>query len=101
MFRLAQSCMPALEIQGVKSPQDPSLSPWFKLDDGDELVSPVRTFRGDQRKRWPQGCTRILVHRALHEKAAHMRYLLAGTVLACAVVEGDAATTTPLIELLE
>ena len=30
-----------------------------------------------------------------------MRYLLAGTVLACAVVEGDAATTTPLIELLE
>ncbi|MBP7515482.1 MAG: hypothetical protein KA791_13090 [Flavobacteriales bacterium] len=30
-----------------------------------------------------------------------MRYLIAGTVLACASLEGDAATTTPLIELLE
>ena len=30
-----------------------------------------------------------------------MRYLIAGTALACAAMEGHAATTTPLIELLE
>lgn len=30
-----------------------------------------------------------------------MRYLLVGTALACAALEGDAASTTPLIELLE
>lgn len=30
-----------------------------------------------------------------------MRYLIAGTVLACAALEGDAATTTPLLDLLE
>lgn len=30
-----------------------------------------------------------------------MRYLIAGTALACAILEGLAATTTPLIELIE
>lgn len=30
-----------------------------------------------------------------------MRYLIAGTVLTCTVLEGEAATTTPLLELLE
>ena len=29
------------------------LSPWFKLNDADELVTPEWTFRWDQRKRWP------------------------------------------------
>ncbi len=53
IFLLAQSYMPAQEIHVLKNPQDPNLSPWFKLNDGDELVTPEWTFRWDQRKRWP------------------------------------------------
>ena len=53
VFLLAQSYMPAQEIHLLKNLRDPSLSPWFKLNDGDELVTPEWTFRWDQRKRWP------------------------------------------------
>ncbi len=53
VFLLAQSYMPAQEIHVLKNLRDPSLSPWFKLNDGDELVTPEWTFRWDQRKRWP------------------------------------------------
>ncbi|MBP7515483.1 MAG: DUF4846 domain-containing protein [Flavobacteriales bacterium] len=53
VFLLAQSYMPAQEIHVLKNPKDPNLSPWFKLNDGDELVTPEWTFQWDQRKRWP------------------------------------------------
>ncbi len=53
VFLLAQSYMPAQEIHVLKNLRDPSLSPWFKLNDGEELVTPEWTFRWDQRKRWP------------------------------------------------
>ena len=53
VFMLAQSYMPAQEIHVVKNPNDPALSPWFKLNEGSELVTPEWTFRWDQRKRWP------------------------------------------------
>lgn len=53
VFLLAQSYMPAQEIHVLKNPNDPNLSPWFKLNDGDELVTPEWTFQWDQRKRWP------------------------------------------------
>lgn len=42
----------------------------------------------------PQRCTLLF-------KPFSMRYLFAGTVLACAALEGEAATYTPLVELLE
>ncbi len=53
VFLLAQSYMPAQEIHVLKNPKDPNLSPWFKLNDGEELVTPEWTFQWDQRKRWP------------------------------------------------
>jgi Domain of unknown function (4846) len=53
VFLLAQSYMPAQQIHVLKNHRDPSLSPWFKLNDGDELVTPEWTFRWDHRKRWP------------------------------------------------
>ncbi len=53
VFLLAQSYMPAQEIHVLKNPTDPNLSPWFKLNDGDDLETPEWTFRWDQRKRWP------------------------------------------------
>jgi hypothetical protein len=53
IFLLAQSYMPAQEIHVLKNLEDPGLSPWFKLNDGDELETPEWTFQWDQRKRWP------------------------------------------------
>ena len=50
---LAQSYMPAQEIHVLKNLEDPDLSPWFKLNDGEELVTPEWTFGWEQRKRWP------------------------------------------------
>ncbi len=52
VFLLAQSYMPAQEIHVLKNLEDPTLLPWFKLNDGAELVTPEWTFRWDQRKRW-------------------------------------------------
>jgi hypothetical protein len=52
IFLLAQSYMPAQEIHVLKNLEDAALSPWFKLNDGDELVTPEWTFRWEQRKRW-------------------------------------------------
>lgn len=53
VFLLAQSYMPAQEIHVLKNLEDPDLSPWFKLNDGNELVTPEWTFPWAQRKRWP------------------------------------------------
>lgn len=52
VFLLAQSYMPAQEIHVLKNLRAPSLSPWFKLNDGEVLETPEWTFRWDQRKRW-------------------------------------------------
>lgn len=53
VFLLAQSYMPAQEIHVLKNLEHPERSPWFTLNDGDELVTPEWTFRWEQRKRWP------------------------------------------------
>lgn len=52
LFLLAQSYMPAQEIHVLKNLEDAALSPWFKLNDGHELVTPEWTFRWDHRKQW-------------------------------------------------
>lgn len=53
VFLLAQSYMPAQEIHVLKNLEHPDLSPWFKLNDGEQLETPEWTFRWEDRKRWP------------------------------------------------
>jgi hypothetical protein len=53
IFLLAQSYMPAQEIHVLKNMEDTDLSPWFRLNEGEELVTPEWTFRWQDRKRWP------------------------------------------------
>lgn len=44
LFILAQSYMPAQDIQILKNMQNPSLSPWYPLDFGETLTTPEWTF---------------------------------------------------------
>lgn len=45
LFLLAQSYMPAQEIQLLKNPNNASLSPWYKVDEiGDRLITPEYYF---------------------------------------------------------
>lgn len=52
VFMMAQSYMPAQDIQVLKNPDDPSLSPWYPLDFGDVLETPEWTFRKGDLKRF-------------------------------------------------
>ncbi|MBE8724649.1 DUF4846 domain-containing protein [Flavobacterium hungaricum] len=49
---LAQSYMPAQEIQILKNPNDSSLSPWYAVDFGTSLKTPEWTFSSSQLKRF-------------------------------------------------
>lgn len=49
---LAQSYMPAQEIQILKNPNDNSLSPWYAVDFGTSLKTPEWTFSSSQLKRF-------------------------------------------------
>lgn len=44
LFMLAQSYMPAQDIQILKNPQSKGFSPWYPLDFGTTLVTPEWTF---------------------------------------------------------
>ncbi|MBC7777748.1 MAG: DUF4846 domain-containing protein [Phycisphaerae bacterium] len=44
VFLLAQSYMPAQEIQVLKNPNDPKLSPWYSANIGENLITPEWTF---------------------------------------------------------
>ncbi len=44
VFLLAQSYMPAQEIQILKNPSDTTISPWYSLDFENELITPEWTF---------------------------------------------------------
>lgn len=48
LFILAQSYMPAQDIHILKNPQSESLSPWYPISFGDELITPEWTFYQDQ-----------------------------------------------------
>lgn len=50
VFLLAQSYMPAQELQILKNPVDPGLSPWYSTDFGDTLYTPEWSFRKDELK---------------------------------------------------
>ncbi|WP_409416663.1 DUF4846 domain-containing protein [Flavobacterium sp. PS2] len=49
---LAQSYMPAQEIQILKNPNNSSLSPWYAVDFGTSLKTPEWTFSSSQLKRF-------------------------------------------------
>jgi hypothetical protein len=51
VFLLAQSYMPAQDVQVLKSPGDAALGPWYPVDFGPKLVTPEWTFvPGDLRR---------------------------------------------------
>lgn len=52
VFLLAQSYMPAQEIQILKNPGNPDLSPWYELDFGVELITPEWKFVREELKRF-------------------------------------------------
>lgn len=52
IFMLAQSYMPAQDIQILKNPQDKKLNPWYVLNFGDNLITPEWTFTKDNLKRF-------------------------------------------------
>jgi len=52
LFMLAQSYMPAQDIQILKNPQCKDLSPWYPLDFGNTLVTPEWTFTASDLRRF-------------------------------------------------
>ncbi len=50
VFLLAQSYMPAQEIQILKNPNDPALSPWYSIDFGEKLETPEWVFDKNELK---------------------------------------------------
>ncbi len=54
VFLLAQSYMPAQEIQILQNPNDPRLSPWYPAAFGDVLVTPEWTFKASDRMQFPE-----------------------------------------------
>jgi hypothetical protein len=52
IFMLAQSYMPAQDIHIVKNPRDNALSPWYRVTDATEIVTPEWIFHSNQLKAW-------------------------------------------------
>lgn len=52
VFLLAQSYMPAQEIQVLVNPNDSGLSPWYAAGFGSVLRTPEWTFTATERKRF-------------------------------------------------
>jgi len=54
IFLLAQSYMPAQQIQILKNPNDKIISPWYSIDFGQELVTPEWKFNKTDLKRFEE-----------------------------------------------
>ena len=54
MFMLAQSYMPAQEIQILVNPKDSKISPWYSLGDWLDLYTPEWNFTDEDLKRFPE-----------------------------------------------
>jgi hypothetical protein len=52
VFMLAQSYMPAQEIQILRNPNDTNISPWYTLDFTDELQTSEWVFKANELKRF-------------------------------------------------
>ena len=55
LFILAQSYMPAQQTQVLINPNNKEISPWYTLDEMDNLKTPEWTFELDQLRRWIDG----------------------------------------------
>jgi hypothetical protein len=53
VFLLAQSYMPAQDIQILQNPMNPALNPWYELDFGETLYTPEWTFQVGDLMRFP------------------------------------------------
>jgi hypothetical protein len=53
VFLLAQSYMPAQEVEILRNPTDANVSPWYDLDFEDELETPEYTFQPQELRRFP------------------------------------------------
>lgn len=54
IFLLAQSYMPAQEIQILKNPNNNQISPWYSFDFGETLITPEWTFKKTDLKRFEE-----------------------------------------------
>ncbi|MCH8317342.1 MAG: hypothetical protein IIA88_02400, partial [Bacteroidetes bacterium] len=54
IFLLAQSYMPAQEIQILKNPNNDKISPWYSVNFGEELETPEWTFNKTDLKRFEE-----------------------------------------------
>lgn len=52
IYLLAQSYMPAQDIHILKNPNSEDLSPWYKLSDDVDIITPEYYFTNDQLKSW-------------------------------------------------
>lgn len=52
IFLLAQSYMPAQEIQVLKNPNDPTIGPWYSANFGEVLYTPEWTFKKSELMRF-------------------------------------------------
>lgn len=52
IYLLCQSYMPAQDIHLLKNPMDPQLSPWYKVIDNQDVITPEWTFKTSQLRRW-------------------------------------------------
>lgn len=52
IYLLAQSYMPAQDIHILKNPNDEELSPWYKADDKETIITPEYVFRKWELKEW-------------------------------------------------
>ena len=52
LFLLAQSYMPAQEIHILKNPEEPEISPWYRLNQDDQINTPEWRFNKEDLKRF-------------------------------------------------
>lgn len=52
IYLLAQSYMPAQDIHILKNPVDPVLSPWYQVNDTEEILTPEYLFKRTELMRW-------------------------------------------------
>jgi len=53
IFLLAQSYMPAQELQILQNPNDTTLNPWYSINFGEVLYTPEYSFLPEHLKTWP------------------------------------------------
>ncbi len=54
IFMLAQSYMPAQDIHVLANPMDKNLSPWYEVNDNNEIVTPEYVFKRNELKSWAE-----------------------------------------------